>query len=239
MKTKIRQSYQFLILVGGFCASISTITAYANGEEASSKYGPAAALAFANQYRGSKYVKGALHCYPEAIGVPISETENIIPMTSSMWTPKQLSADFRQRIEALPEKGKKKGIIVMLKTERCATKAFRACTVTTAALEKRSSPLVGHFLIYGVMLEPRDNDNPPGSLSIETGENAWKNEAAGTYKFLQNPGATLAFINPESGEIIEITNSKNLNLTERMFIDQAGHTPDLEWKLEEILRKLK
>jgi hypothetical protein len=202
-------------------------------------YGPTAALAFAHKYRGTTYVKKATHCYPEATGIPFSDTENITPLTATMWTPGQLAADFNRRMEALPESRRAKGIVVILKTERCATKAFRGCTVATAALEKRSSPLVERFLVYGVFLEPRDGESPPGSLRLETGEDAWKNDAAGTYKFVQDPGATLAFVDPKSGKILDITNSQKLNLTERMFIDLAGETPDLDWKLEEILRKLK
>ena len=61
----------------------------------------------------------------------------------------ELAADFRERMAGLPEKERKRGIIVMLKTERCCTKEFRACTVTTAALEKRAAPLASEFLIYG------------------------------------------------------------------------------------------
>ncbi|MEJ1972168.1 MAG: hypothetical protein WDM96_06770 [Lacunisphaera sp.] len=92
------------------------------------KYGPAAALAFARGYRGEVYKPNEMICYPDAVGVPFADCENIIPMTGSLWTPQQLAADFRRRMAALPLAERKKGIIVLLKTERCAPKAMRACT---------------------------------------------------------------------------------------------------------------
>src|ERR1041384_1092615 len=122
------------------------------------KYGPAAALAFAQHYRGEAYTPNTQYCWPDAVGVPFADCENIVPMTATLWTPKQIRADFQRRMAALPASERKKGIIVMLKTERCAPKAFRGCTVTTAALEKRSSPLAAEFLIYGALLKPRDHD---------------------------------------------------------------------------------
>ena len=91
-------------------------------------------------------------------------------MTDSLWTPAQLCADFQKRMSTIAERNRKKGIIVLLKTERCATKVSRACTITTAALEKRSTPLVAQFLVYGVQIKPRPGDDPPGTLPIETGD---------------------------------------------------------------------
>ena len=121
------------------------------GAAAAEGYGPAAALKFAEEHRGDAYLPKEMYCYPGAVGVPFAECENIIPMTSQLWTPAQIAADFNDRMKALPEKERKRGIIVLLKTERCATKAARLCTNTTAALEKRSTPLAGEFLIYGAL----------------------------------------------------------------------------------------
>jgi hypothetical protein len=59
----------------------------------------------------------------------------------------------------------------------------RQATEHVAALEKQSTPLVREFALYGVQLKPRDRDDPPGSLAIEQGSDAWKNEAAGEYGF--------------------------------------------------------
>jgi len=203
------------------------------------EYGPAAALEFAKRYRGEVYRPNTLYCYPDAVGVPFGDCENIIPMTAVLWTPKQIHADFQRRMAALPAAGRKRGIIVLLKTERCATKALRACTVTTAALEKRSTPLAGNFLIYGLLLKPRDLDTPAGSLKIETGLDAWKNDAAGEYQFVQGPGATLAFLNPADGSLITRTDAVSLRLTEGYFLKFKGETPTLKAKLEEILAKLR
>jgi hypothetical protein len=201
-------------------------------------YGPAAALQFELSYRGDCCKPGALHCYPGAEGVPLADCANIIPMTASLWTPAQLCADFRRRMNTVPARDRKKGIIVMLKTERCATKIARACTITTAALEKRSTPLAGQFLIYGLLIKPRDGDNPPGHLPIETGANAWKNDAAGEYRFQQGPGATLVFLDPATGSKIATTNAADMQLLEPVFVKDQGRTPTLHRKLQEVLRKI-
>ena len=201
-------------------------------------YGPAAALQFELHYKGNCCDLGALHCYPKAKGVPLADCINIIPMTDSLWTPGQLCADFQSRMSTVAEENRKKGIIVMLKTERCATKVSRACTITTAALEKRSTPLVGEFLIYGVQIKPRDGDIPPGSLPIETGADAWKNKAVGEYRFEQGPGATLVFLNPGNGSTIATTNAATLNLLEPIFVRNQGRTPELHKMLHDVLLKI-
>jgi hypothetical protein len=212
--------------------------ALAHGQDVDRDAGPAAALRFAMSYRGETFVPGVLHCFPDAEGIPFSDTRNIIQMTGSLWTPAELAADFRLRMKGVSEKERKWGIIVMLKTERCCTKEFRACTVTTAALEKRASPLVADFLIYGAWIQPRDGDNPPGTLKIENGSDAWKNEAAGIYGFEQGPGATLAFIDPVDGSILGRTDALRLGLFEKEFVANQGRAPKLDAKLEEILRLL-
>src|SRR3954462_1914650 len=53
--------------------------------ESEAKYGPAAALKFARQYRGDAYTPNVLYCYPDAKGVPLADCENIVPMTASLW----------------------------------------------------------------------------------------------------------------------------------------------------------
>lgn len=212
-------------------------SAVARGD-VTNKYGPAAALAFSRSYRGDVHKPDELTCYPGAVGVPFADCENIIPMNANLWTPQQISADFRRRMAALPLNERKKGIIVLLKTERCAPKAVRFCSTTTAALEKRATPLAAEFLIYGVLLKPRDRDIPAGSLKIETGPDAWKNDAAGEYQFRQGPGATLAFLDPADGSNLDQTNAAALKLTEMNFHQNGGHTPELHAKLEEVLVRL-
>ena len=207
--------------------------------QAAESSGPTAALAFDEQHRGDCCKPGALHCYPQARGISFSECAHIIPMSESLWTPGQLCADFQKRMQDLPPNQRKAGIIVLLKTERCATKLARACTITTAALEKRSTPLAADFLIYGVQIKPRDGDNPPGHLKIETGADAWKNEAAGEYRFEQGPGATLVFLNPASGRKLATTNAAALDLLEWDFVKDHGRTPRLHRMLAEVLEKIR
>ncbi len=208
------------------------------GHQDNQEYGPAAALAFAASYRGQTFVPGVLHCYPAAKGIPFSDTRNVIPMTESLWTPKELAVDFNARMSGLAMRDRKRGIIVMLKTERCCTKEFRACTVTTAALEKRATPLAAEFLIYGAWIKPRDGDNPPGSLKIETGADAWKNDSARVYCFNQGPGATLAFIDPKDGSMMSRTDALQLGLYEKEFVANQGRAPKLEATLEQVLQQL-
>jgi hypothetical protein len=210
----------------------------ASGPAVNPDTGPTAALIFAMAYRGDTYVQGALHCYPGAKGIPFSDTGNIVPMTGLLWMPVELVADFQLRMAGKLERDRKRGIIVMLKTERCCTTEFRACTATTAALEKRASPLVADFLIYGAWIKPRDGDNPPGSLKIEQGSEAWKNNAAGCYRFKQGPGATLVFIDPVDASIIGRSDALKLGLTEPELLAKRGHTPKFDTKLKQIRRLL-
>jgi len=230
-------------LLLGLLFSIATLSAGtavpAPNQAVEEKYGPDAALKFALSFRGQRYVAGARNCYPDAKGIPFSDTENIIPMNESLWTPLELATDFTRRMTSLPEKDRKRGIIVILKTERCCTKLFRACTVATAALEKRATPLAAEFLIYGAWIKPRDGDKPPGSLKIETGADAWKNDAVRAYGFEQGPGATLVFINPADASKLERTDALRLGLFEKEFIANGGRTPKLDALLGKVLQELR
>jgi hypothetical protein len=223
------------LIITAFAAGWAVL---AHGQNINQGTGPAAALKFAMSYRGQTYVPGVLHCYPEAKGIPFSDTKNIVAMTGSLWIPAELAADFKRRMSGASGKDRKRGIIVMLKTERCCTKCFRACTVTTAALEKQASPLVAEFLVYGAWIKPRDGDNPPGSLKVEKGSEAWKNDAAGLYGFEQGPGATLVFINPVDGSILGRTDALRLGLFETEFVANQGRAPKLDAKLYEMLKLL-
>ncbi|MEO6568372.1 MAG: hypothetical protein ABIO94_06375, partial [Opitutaceae bacterium] len=72
----------------------------------------------------------------------------------------------------------------------------------------------------------------------ETGVDAWKNDAAGEYDFKQGPGATLAFLDPRDGALVERTDAMKLRLTEADFIKNKGDTPQLHAKLESILDRV-
>lgn len=197
--------------------------------------GPASALEFELRFRGEACAPDKANCYPEAKGIPFSATPHIVPMSASLWRPSELVADFQRRAKTQPVELRKKGIIVVLKTERCATKEARLCSVTTAALEKRSTPLLREFEIYGLQIKPRDKDDPPGSLLIETGEDAWKNDAVREYGFKQGPGATIVFLNPETGAKLVSTDALKLRLYERAFLAHRGRTPELETLLVDVL----
>jgi hypothetical protein len=114
----------------------------------------------------------------------------------------------------------------------------RQATEHVAALEKQSTPLVREFALYGVQLKSRDHDDPPGSLAIEQGSDAWKNEAAGEYGFRQGPGATLVVLSPVDGAKIESSDAYRLHLYELAFLAEAGRTPELERFLRTALRRL-
>jgi hypothetical protein len=200
--------------------------------------GPLAALRYAESFRGAGRQPGQMHLYPDARGIPFEETRHFISLTSELWRPADLAADFRRRAALLPSGERPRGIIVVLKTERCATKRLRACTVTTAALEKRSTPLAASFLLYGVWLQPRDDDHPPGSRAIETGADAWKNEAAGVYEFDQGPGATIVFLDPRTGQILERTDARAQRLFDAAFTGDSGRTTKLHETLARILARL-
>jgi hypothetical protein len=221
-----------LYLALALCATRTAVGA------SSEAIGPDAALRFSEKYRGDEFVPGVLHCYPKAAGIPFADTPSIIQMHSSLWRPRDIVADFNRRIEELPVDSRKKGIIVVLKTERCATKAMRLCSVTTAALAKQSAPAVGEFAIYGLQLKPRDGDEPPGSLLIEEGDDAWKNAVAGEYGFRQGPGATIVILSPLDGSKIQVSDAFRLRLFQEEFVARGGETPELEGFLRAALRKL-
>ena len=90
-----------------------------------------------------------------------------------------------------------------------------------------------------MLLKPRDHDTPPGSLPIETGTDAWKNEAAGEYFFKQGPGATLVFLDPVNGAIMDRSNALLLGLQGKEFEQAGGATPTLQDKLQEVLDRLR
>src|SRR5688572_10666934 len=64
--------------------------------------GPAAALNYARGFRGETYTPNVQHCYPDAKGVPFADCEHIVPMTHTLWTPRQIAADFQRRMADLP-----------------------------------------------------------------------------------------------------------------------------------------
>jgi len=225
-------------IIAGLSAVSLAATVVASPAAQKTAEGPASALAFAEAYKGERVAANQLDCFPDACGVPFAACEHIIPMTATLWTPKQIIADFQTRADSLSPRDWPIGIIVLLKTERCATKAFRGCSITTAALEKRSTPLAKRFLIYGLQLKPRDNDTPPGSLKIETGVDAWKNDAAGEYQFQQGPGATLVFLDPITGAVIEHTDAARLGLMEGKFLAAQGETPLLHKTLQAVIDHL-
>ncbi len=185
--------------------------------------GPAAALAFERGYRGAQ-IGGY---YPDAKPIPFKDTKNIVPMNESLWSTVDLMADFRKNKTA-----EQKAILVVVKTEFCCTNTYRPCAVTTAALEKRSTPELKKFRIYGAWVK---NPKADQSVAAKTGKAAWDAKVIKEYGFQQGPGATLVFIHPTSATHVR-TDAGLLKLDMSDFEANKGAAPLLAAKIAEVLK---
>lgn len=206
----------------------------APGTPANEEEGPKAALAFEMKYRGRKAAgQGPLDegLYPDARPIPFSETPRIIPMRASLWTRQHLIDDFNKS-----KRPGEEAIIVIVKTELCVKNKFRACSVATAALEKRSTPLLRKFRVYGAWI------NNPASLPAGASEDEkkaktqWDERVALEHDFSDGPGAKLLILDPLSGAGGH-TNAAQLQLTLDLFETNAGQTPRLDKALEMALKR--
>lgn len=196
--------------------------------------GPAAALAFEAKYRGRKASgQGPLEegLYPDARPIPFTDTPNIIPMHAGLWTRRHLIDDFNKNKKAGEE-----AIVAIIKTELCVKNKFRACSVATAALEKRAAPLLKKFRVYGAWI------NNPASLPAGAGDKEkeakaqWDERVAVEYDFSDGPGAKILILDPVS-DAGGHSNAAQLQLTLEPFEASGGQAPRLEKALDMALQR--
>jgi hypothetical protein len=194
--------------------------------------GPEAALAFLRASRGDivdpssqrmPYTdSGKGMKYPESFPVPIAGLRNIVAMTPQIWTPEQLMIDFEKN--KTPEQI---GFIVFLKTEYCSQNAFRGCAVTTAAFEKRTTPLLKRFRVYGAWVE---HLNPDREIP---GHDEWLDEVRNFYDFDQGPGANIYIFIP--GKPLASSDAYQLGMSETEFETNGGRALKLESWLQSLI----
>lgn len=197
----------------------------------SSSTGPAAALLLERGYRGK--LQGTLDepYFPSGRPIPFKEMKNIKPLTRTLWSRPDVEADFVAYRESLRGEdpkaaGQLKGIMVIVKTERCQQR-FRSCATATAALEKQSSSLLKHFRIYGAWIE--SNPDHRGSDWKE-----WEQQVIHEYDFKLGPGPKIWIFFPGQEKKYE-ADAKQLDLYLDPFEKRKGKTPMLEQFLVETL----
>ena len=119
-----------------------------------------------------------------------------------------------------------KGIIVIVKTERCH-QTFRSCATATAALEKQSTALLKHFRIYGAWIET--NPDHRGDIWKK-----WEQQVIHEYDFKLGPGPKICVFFPGLENRYE-ADGKRLDLYIHPFVKLNGKTPLLEEFLQKAL----
>ena len=112
-----------------------------------------------------------------------------------------------------------KGVLVMVKTERCC-QLFRSCATATAALEKQSTALPKNFRIYGAWIET--NPEHRGSTWKE-----WELKVIRECDFKLGPGPKICVFFPGRERIYE-ADAKKLDLYFDPFKRSKGKTALLE-----------
>jgi len=170
--------------------------------------GPSAALAFEKRFRRDN---------DAGKPVPLEECQNIRPLTENFWSKKQVLSDFEQcRTEG------QIGAIVIVKTEYCCDDS-RLCAVTTACMERKSTPLIGQFRIYAAWIK-NSPDHQGGK------RNQWDQAVIEEYGFNQGPGARIAVMVPKSdGKMAQwFSTASDLRLSSEDLDRNLGRTPELE-----------
>lgn len=149
--------------------------------------------------------------------IRLDQCENITELTKDLWSKKQVLTDFKKR-----RTDDEIGVIVIVKTEYCCT-GSRLCAVTTACMEKKSTPLVGRFRVYAGWIH-----NNPDHPSEEWSQ--WERDVIQEYDFIQGPGARLVVMVPTwDGKMYQwFSNATKLELNEHYFDRREGKTPELE-----------
>lgn len=160
--------------------------------------------------------------YPDARPLPFTGTANVTPMTKELWKRADVEKDFAK------SKGEgQEAILVIVKTELCHLNEHRICAAATAALEKRATPALAKFRIYGAWV--RGN---PANQGAET--RRWEDELIEAYGFRQGPGAKIIVLIPGVGRPFE-SSAVDLGLTVDELEKNKGKAPKLEQFLNDAL----
>ncbi|HVE12842.1 MAG TPA: hypothetical protein VNI01_05570 [Elusimicrobiota bacterium] len=201
--------------------------------------GPEAALELERGYRGKKNPdykpcehgdkphapvrrKREEEAYPDAKPVPFAGLRNIAPMSPELWRAADLEKDFAKN------KGEgQEAILIIVKTELCRLNEHRVCAAATAVLEKRATPALAKFKIYGAWIKA----NPANDTAALR---RWEEDVAETYQFRQGPGANLIVLVPGVGRPF-MSSAQELGLTVDELETNKGQAPKLERFLNEAL----
>ncbi len=189
-------------------------------EEVAVLEGPNAALEFEKSFRDLENAK-------KSKPIQLQQCENITELTKELWSKEHVLADFEEN--RTPDQI---GVIVFLKTEYCC-RGSRLCAVTTACMEKKSTPLVGQFRVYAGWIK-NNVDHPKEEWS------EWDKEVIKEYGFVQGPGARVVVMLPlDDGEIHESrSTATKLGFGKKTFEKHEGETPKLKNWLEDALTHL-
>ena len=223
MKIVSRHRLGTLIQVSVSCLIALSVGAHAqeatDGEPTGERLeGPRAAYEFEREFRD-------LYDYSQSKPVDLDRCENITELTTEFWTKKHVLSDFKKH-----RREDQVGVIVIVKTENCCD-GSRLCAVTTASMEKKSTPLVRRFRVYAAWI--RSNPDHPYDEW-----NQWEEDVVREYDFIQGPGARVAVMVPTwDGKMFQWqSTATELDLSGWMFDNQQGETPKLEAFLEEAIR---
>ena len=172
--------------------------------------GPSAAFEFEKSFRDANRRS-------DSKPIDLQQCENITKLHVDFWSKKHVLTDFKKRrtVDQI-------GVIVIVKTELCC-RGSRLCAVTTACMEKKSTPLVGRFLVYAGWVK-----NDPDFPDYERRE--WDSKLIEEYDFIQGPGARLVVMVPTwDGKMYQWhSTATKLDLFGSTFEKNQGETPKLE-----------
>ena len=224
-----------VVFFGAVAAGILIVIVWTFLATTDSSHGPAAALCLEREYRGE--MQGSLEemLFPDGKPIPFNKMTNIKPLTQRLWSRADVEADFVRYREDLRKSNSRaarqlKGMLVVVKTERCY-QLFRSCATATAALEKQSTALLKHFRIYGAWIET--NPEHRGSTWKE-----WELKVIREYDFKLGPGPKICVFFPGRERIYE-ADAKKLDLYFEPFERSQGKTALLEEFLQNALEDQK
>jgi len=186
--------------------------------QAADRAGPEAALDFERSFRDPS---NGGYWNP----VPLDQCQNITELTKDLWSKKQVLTHFKEH-----RSENQIGVIVFAKTEYCCDNS-RLCAVTTACLEKRSTPLVDRFMVYGGWIR-----NHPDHTWEEW--NQWDENVIAEYAFIQGPGARIVVMVPLwNGKMYQWeSTASELEFSRWEFESRDGKTPALERFLQKAIK---